>query len=68
MTNMIPSNGSRDPVNTAGRVRARYDIGEAHAKVAVQQGVEETERLHAFEKLVVVKQRDNACNCLYVLD
>ena len=56
MTNRIPSNDGGEPVSTAGRVGARCDIGEALTKRVVQQRIEETERLPAFEKLVVVKQ------------
>jgi hypothetical protein len=44
MTNSIPSSGGRESSGPAARIRARYDVIEAVEAVAIQPGVEETER------------------------
>ena len=62
----IPPGDRGESVSPTARVLAKCDVGEARAADAVEPGVEETERGHAFRKAVVVQQRNNASHGLYV--
>lgn len=55
----IPAAGSRETISVAARVATRGNVVEAGASLAVQPGVEETQRSLALGQEVVVEQSNN---------
>jgi len=56
--NRIPSIDGGESSGAATRVRAAYDVEQGFETVLVQPRVEPAERVPAFRKLVVIKQRE----------